>query len=222
MHYYPKVSRNNKVAELKNLSQSEFLDRVVNYPDQEVLNYDEDGKRRKFPIGYSAEKMQENGFPNDASYHGMVNGYASITTPDIKVVGVSFRQTDLDNVVKDKQQHQKDAVSYYHSNFRLVPEPENEYDPNAIKVEIESENDTYQHIGYVPKEMAEKYELDDVMDVEGTIIDFSNGKLKNISYRVPLDTEAVKLRGEENAFELDGFSVDDLKDLEVEDNDLQQ
>lgn len=222
MHYYPKVSRNNKVAELKDLSHEAFLDRVTSYPDQETLNYDEEGKRRKFPIGYSAENMQENGFPNDASYHGMVNSYASITTPDVKVVGVSFRKTDLDSVVKDKQQYQKDSVSYYHSNFRFVPEPENEYDPNAIKVEIESENETYQHIGYVPKEMAEKYELDGVMDAEGTIIDFSNGNLKNVSYRVPLDTEAVQFRGEEKEYELDGFSVDDLKDLEAEDNDLQR
>jgi len=215
MHYYPRVSRNNKVAELKGLSQREFLDRVVNYPDQDVLNYDEDGKRRKFPIGYSAEKMQENGFPNDASYHGMIKGYASITTPDIKVVGVSFRKTDLDRVVKNKQSHTKGVNSYYHANFRLVPEPENEYDPNAIKVEIESENDTYQHIGYIPKEMAAKYELGEAMDVEGTIIDFSNGKLKNVSYRVPLDTEAVTIRKEATQdIDLDGFSNDDLEGLE--------
>ena len=34
---------------------------------------------------------------------------------------------------------------------RFVPEPENQYDENAIKVEVETENDEWVGIGYVPK-----------------------------------------------------------------------
>lgn len=223
MHQYSRVSRNNKVAELKRLSHKELIDRVMNYPDQERLNYDEEGVRRKFPLGYSAKTMAENGykFPNDASYHGMVRGFASITTPDIKVVGVTFRKTDLEAVAKTKEPIQKGAVSYYRANYRLVPEPDNPYDENAIKVEIENENGEHQHIGYIPREMAEKYELDGVMDVEGAIIDFSNGKMKNVSYRVPLDTEKVNIRTKEKAYNLEGFDASDLKDLE-KDKGLQQ
>jgi len=37
----------------------------------------------------------------------------------------------------------------------LVPEPENPYDPNAVKVMVGGANGEMLHIGYVPRELAE-------------------------------------------------------------------
>lgn len=36
---------------------------------------------------------------------------------------------------------------------RIVPEPENKYDPNALAVHVACEGQVY-HVGYVPKELA--------------------------------------------------------------------
>jgi hypothetical protein len=99
---------------------------------------------RKFPLG----RVLKNGIvsPNQASDFAWsrkyIDEYFRLLYPSIpphfNVAGVTFegRQNFIKNLNKD-------------SVFFLVPEPDNEYDPNAVKVIADCEC-----IGYVPRDLA--------------------------------------------------------------------
>lgn len=65
-------------------------------------------------------------------------------TLHVKVSGVTFdnRQEYLERLIGDEP-------------VRLMPEPTNKYDPNAIAVQIAVDGDVL-HCGYIPKEIAAK------------------------------------------------------------------
>lgn len=66
-------------------------------------------------------------------------------TETFKVAGIShYKDAIIENFVFDDD----DEFDYESSNVELIPEPENEYDPNAIKVLVNGIK-----IGYVPKDL---------------------------------------------------------------------
>ena len=74
------------------------------------------------------------------------NGYR-IYYHEFQVAGVSFKKEALSRVIK------KGSV-----RFELMPEPDNGYDKNAIKVQVKRKSFLFgtkvDHIGYVPKDLA--------------------------------------------------------------------
>ena len=76
----------------------------------------------------------------------MPKGYR-IYYHEFQVAGTGYRKDALSSVIK------KGSVT-----FELMPEPENEHDRNAIKVQAIRKRflfgDKIEHIGYVPKELA--------------------------------------------------------------------
>lgn len=75
----------------------------------------------------------------------------------VKVAGVTFegRQALLAKMVGDEP-------------ARIVPEPENPYDPNALAVHVAMHNGTIAHVGYVPRELAR--EVAPLLDGEAVMV----------------------------------------------------
>lgn len=73
-----------------------------------------------------------------------------------KVVGTTFHQNEVDELLMKAvpdysfDQNGQQERTYNHS-IDLVPEPDNQYDSNAVKVVFKSINQPL-HIGYLPKE----------------------------------------------------------------------
>ena len=66
-------------------------------------------------------------------------------TETFKVAGISHYK---DDIIKNFLSEDDDEFDYESSSVELIPEPENEHDPNAIKVIVDGIK-----IGYVPKEL---------------------------------------------------------------------
>lgn len=77
---------------------------------------------------------------------------------DIKVVGVTFRPGYPDNLLQLAKRIDETGAPSIAAT--LEREPENEHDANAIKVNVGD-----QHIGYIPREVAEQFAP--LMDKEG-------------------------------------------------------
>lgn len=60
---------------------------------------------------------------------------------NIKIAGVKFRQTELDELYE---------ANWNDVQVRLEPEPTNAFDPNAIKIYA-----SLKHVGYIPATVAE-------------------------------------------------------------------
>ena len=73
---------------------------------------------------------------------------------------------------------------------RLEPEPDNQYDSNAIKVFIKDVNDGEHHIGYIKKENTEEVlELMKDNEVIAINAEFTGGKYRSIKYDSVSDDE---------------------------------
>lgn len=214
----PRKAVHDKIKDMRNMPPEDAMQRIQDYPDQERLNYDEDGKKRPYPIGHMAEPLKS-AQPNDlrssktSAYYASIDTFAELTTPEERVVGTTFRNADVAALTEGKNQRVNGTESRYETEFRLSPEPDNPADANAIKVEAKRQDGEHEHIGYINREAAAAYELDEPVDVHGDIVDFSNGKLKNISYRVPFDTEHEHIHQRQQEQDLE-LSENDLMDLE--------
>lgn len=77
-----------------------------------------------------------------------------------KVVGTTFHQSSIDELLaKAMPDFSSDQIGQreftYNNSIRLVPEPDNKYDPNAVKVVFQFLNDPLMiplQIGYLGKE----------------------------------------------------------------------
>jgi len=85
-----------------------------------------------------------------------------------------------------------DGLDFVNSEVSFVPEPTNEYDPNAIKVFIDFGNEEIHHVGYVPKKHTSK--LNDILNSQETInivASYVGGKIKEIDYDFEKDKDVV-------------------------------
>ena len=69
----------------------------------------------------------------------------------IKIAGTTFHPLPEGMYVKVKQTFSFEDVPCARVQAVLLPEPENPYDPEAVKVLIPLENGEAFHIGYLPK-----------------------------------------------------------------------
>lgn len=118
---------------------------------------------------------------------------------NIAVAGVTFRLDSATRFVFGKQQY-----------LRLVPEPDNKYDPNAIKVmghywSKETSEWKEEHVGYIPKKLAAT-----LGEIESFTASISN-ELDNRNY-VVLKTMFVPHQGKSPGIRMDIWKVDDVFD----------
>lgn len=71
---------------------------------------------------------------------------------NIKIAGTTFHPLPDGQFVRIKQTYNFEGVSCADADAILVPEPDNQYDPEAVKVLVPLENGQPFHIGYLPKE----------------------------------------------------------------------
>lgn len=193
LHGMHKKLVNQKRDELKKLSQKDFIDRICAYPNQDLLNLDDDGEQRRFPVGDMAKWIQKTDYQmSDKQYYTLVHHFAAITVPEEKVVGITFRPNNAGTFAR-KMIEQDGSKATYEVNYRLQPEPENPYDENACMVLAQQEDDEWHHLGYLPRVFVAEHRIWDTMDVDGYMTDHSNGKFKNVSYYVPMDVEEIDL-----------------------------
>lgn len=234
---------NKKRDKMKEWPRETLVDHIRNYHNQELLDYDEEGNRRDLPIAMIAQNVAEHNYEmTDNQYYAMLDGFTRITTPEMKVVGVSYypyfgfdKPTARD--FKMERVYAKGVLSKYDVDYVLEPEPENEFDPNAVRVSIQDKNGMLQQIGYVAKSFLDKHPIKETMIVEGTMEDHSNGNFKNLSYNISFDTEMLDERlahhiatFEEVEDDLDiekanediQLTLDDLMDLESSKDTLEQ
>ena len=83
-------------------------------------------------------------------------------------------------------------LEFKDNEISFVPEPTNEYDPNAIKVFIDYGNEEIHHIGYVPKKhTAELKNLLDSKNVLAITACYVGGKIKETDYDLEKDKDIV-------------------------------
>lgn len=83
-------------------------------------------------------------------------------------------------------------LEFNDNEISFVPEPTNEYDPNAIKVFINYGNEEIHHIGYVPKKHTS--ELKDILDSKSVLAItacYVGGKIKESDYDLEKDKDIV-------------------------------
>lgn len=183
---------NEKRDELKQLSNRELIDRILSYPDRDSLDYDPEGNRRPFPVGMVAQNIRNHqDRMTENQYYALIHNFSAITVPEMRVVGVTFRKNNAAEF--EKTLIRKDGVkSVYETDYHLVPEPENKYDANAVKVMVPTENGDLHQIGYLNKEFVAAHPISDELEVKGYLTDHSNGKFKNVSYSLAVDTEHLE------------------------------
>lgn len=71
---------------------------------------------------------------------------------NVKVAGTTFHPLPKDRYLRVKQTYDFEGVSCADADALLIPEPDNQYDPEAVKVVIPLDNGQPFHIGYLPKD----------------------------------------------------------------------
>ena len=59
---------NEKRDMLKQMSPRDLVDKIVDYPNQTILNRDEEGHKRHFPIAVMAKAIKENDYKIKLKY----------------------------------------------------------------------------------------------------------------------------------------------------------
>lgn len=189
-----KTLLNRKRDELRALSGKDLVDRILSYPNQDLLNIDSDGKKRTFPSGKMAASVRNKDYQMSVKlYHTLIHSFSQATVPELKIVGVTYANNDpttFDRTLIAKE----DKALVYEVPFRLKPMPENPHDPNAVAVMTRLPDGTEHQVGYLSKEFVAAYAPKETDYFIGNVIDWSGGKGKVCSYRVALDLEQTMER----------------------------
>lgn len=187
---------NTKRDVLKRMQPKDLVDHICKYPNQDFLNFDENGKR-DIPVGAIAQNVQSHNYEmSDAQYYTMIHHFAKITVPDVKVVGITFYKNDPSQFARNQISDNGKGHQIYEVDFILTPEPTNQFDVNAVSVNVRGADiadgvQEYHHIGYLPADFVAIHPIGEETEVHGIMKDVSNGKLKSVSYTLPLDLEVI-------------------------------
>lgn len=221
---------NQKRDELRQLSRQELVNHIVDYPNQEFLNFvrgqDDERVKRTMPVGYIANNVKNNDYEmTDSQYYTLMHHFAKITVPEMKVVGITFYDNDPSQFKKDLvSQASNGNVKTYEMDYHLEPEPTNPYDKNAVKILVEDEVGEKHHIGYIARDFVAEHPITEPIVIEGTMVDYSNDHFSNISYRLAMDIEVLDAKQtKEQIGEFEQLSFADIINglgLEPSDKDL--
>lgn len=186
---------NERRDELKELTRVDLVNHIRDYHDQESLNVDEKGNKRDHQVGLMASVIEERNYEmTDNQYYTMIDNFTKVTVPAMKVVGVTFKNPDVANFKKSVVgENAGGQLKQYDIDYHLENEPDNPYDKNAVKVSVENEDGELEQIGYLQRDFVAKYQVEDGV-IQGMMEDHSNGKFKNVSYNIALDTEKLALK----------------------------
>ena len=105
-----------------------------------------------------------------------------------KVAGVSY-------------ENRQDVIGQLIGNepCRIMPEPENKYDPNALAVHVAVAPGQIAHVGYVPRELAAQIAphlegeavMVDLLEITGGF-EFSNGDIASYGLRIRIELPEVQ------------------------------
>ena len=70
----------------------------------------------------------------------------------VKIAGTTFHPLPNGEYLKIKRQYDVEGVPCADADAILMPEPTNEYDPEAVKVMVPLDSGMPFHIGYLPKD----------------------------------------------------------------------
>lgn len=70
----------------------------------------------------------------------------------VKVAGTTFHPIPEGQFLKVKSKYDFEGVACADADCILIPEPTNQYDPEAVKVMVPLENGQPFHVGYLPKD----------------------------------------------------------------------
>lgn len=74
-----------------------------------------------------------------------------------KIAGTTFHPIPDGQFIRVKQTYDVEGIPCADVDALLIPEPENQYDPDAVKVMVPLENGQAFHIGYLPKDSELKF-----------------------------------------------------------------
>lgn len=183
---------NEKRDELKQMPRDEFIDRILNYSDQNSLNRDSGNRKRDFPVGKIAEGIAADNYNmSEKQYYALVHDFAGITTPQTKVSGsMQFKDSfDLSQFVGEPASVDG-AKATYDLGYVLHPEED-----GRISVNLRSEDGELQQIGFAEASFLKNHPITEDVDMRGTVTDYSNGKFKNVSYSMEVDLEKIDMIG---------------------------
>ena len=93
-----------------------------------------------------------------------------------KVVGTTFRQIpNLKTIAGEwiDRKRTSRGISELHTSARLIPEPTNPYDSEAVAVYIDDKNGTAHHIGYLARESQLKKMITSVAYIDLTVYNYA-------------------------------------------------
>lgn len=71
---------------------------------------------------------------------------------NVKIAGTTFHPLPDGEYLRVKQTYEFEGISCADADAILMPEPDNQYDPDAVKVLVPLDNGQPFHIGYLPKD----------------------------------------------------------------------
>lgn len=185
-----------KRKSLLKMDDRSLVDRILAFPDRERLNRDDEGKRRQFPSAEMALRARRS-LEKDPDYKisekqrfAMADSFARYSSNELKVSGITFAKADPNTLAKEEISTEG-VKTVYQMQFHLQPEPDNQYDKNAVAVMVDNVEGGHTKIGYVPGGYVAEHPIIHPMTVQGTLTDHSNGHFKTISYVMNMDTESL-------------------------------
>lgn len=147
------------------------------------------------------------------------------------VAGTSYNQSNIKKIVKEIAEFDsiekyegftnKEILEYYYDDIweyppietlytKLIKEPNNKFDANAVRIEISSDNDSYYKVGYIPSSDLKKLdELIKEFNVFSAVI--MGGNIKTIDFDTDKDKDVVIVEKKEYCINL-SFTKDNTKD----------
>ena len=171
--------------QLNTMPDEKVRQTIFAFPDQDYLNKDGRGTKRDFPVGKVA--AVQDWTPNQR--YRVINEYCKLRVPEVRAAGVTFRSPDTESFDRGEPVI-KGTRHTWDMTYHLIPEPENEHDPHAVKVCVPTKDGDLAHVGYVPAALVRRFPIKQEMQVNGIMTDTSNGKGKQLSYRFQMDVES--------------------------------
>ena len=164
----------------------------INNIKKEIVLYEIEEKGLEFKV-VGVTKKNENGEDIQKLLKRIINSYKE--TGDL----VPFRGMTNSQILKEYQEELGSdnvgefELQYIYNCLELIPEPENPYDENAIKVYIYDAHEERHHIGYVSRK--DNVKLKEFMNSKKMLrnqIEFIGGKHKSVEYDDLEDKEYIE------------------------------
>ncbi len=168
-----------KEQKLHELNLTDLIDRICDYPDQNLLDYDKTGNKRKFQAGRTAREIRDNGYENISLKEraALIHFFTRYT---VKSVGLSGEIEHFPENFYNRFHHKYfyNATNELMIDFALTKETD-----GRVSAGVPTEDWNVVKIGYLDDAFVEKYRLSGSRIVTGNI---EKGKVE-----IPFNTEKL-------------------------------